>query len=168
MYAARWRKRIILLCLTLVSFLASGCDQGSPVGADTFDLSSLAGVWEVTEFGFISNDDPEMVFDLVAAGGSTTISIQPQGTFTGSVFLPDALTGQGDLTIPVSGIMRLVEDDCIRVDFIPELPPLLVAMHADFEVLGDELVLSDPNRQFDFDEDGTTEPATLIVRGVRH
>lgn len=158
------------LPMVIAALLAAGlaaCDSGSPMESDMMTLADLAGTWEVTSFSYTSNDNPAMAFGLIQAGGVSTLSIQPQGNFTGTILLPDAITGQGDMTLPISGIMRLVDVACIRIDFVPEIPPFFMAMETDFELRGNTLTIINTTSDFDFDQDGVPEPATLQVTAER-
>jgi len=166
---AKRRTARLLMIATLAAGGLSGCDTGSPMESDMLKLEDLAGVWQVTSFAVTSNDDPAVGMDLTQMGMATTISLGTQGNFTGSVLLPGLLTGLGDVTVPIAGIMRLMDDpNYLRIDFVPEIPPFFTAMQSEVEVVGNILTLVDEFSDFDFDQDGVGEPATWHIVAARN
>jgi hypothetical protein len=157
---------------TFALFAASSlgaCDAAGPLEVDGLVIADLAGVWELTAIAVTSDADPSVRFDLIGAGGATTFSIQSSGNFTGSVLIPAALTGGVDMTVPLSGVMRLMaEGTQLWINFVPEVPPFFTTMQASFELDGGALTILNEGSAFDFDGDGVPEPATLFAEAIRH
>jgi len=139
------------------------CSDGS-TEPDQMTVADLAGAWFGSQFSISSQANPRVGIDVVAAGGTVTVAIQPSGTFSGTAAMPGFLIGTpqiGVVTVPMSGVFRLLGENTLRMDFIPEIPPLFVAMNTSFTYSGDVLTVTDPNTEFDFDNDGTGEPAVF-------
>lgn len=93
--------------------------------------------------------NPEVVTDLVALGAVFTLSVQPSGRYTA------ILEGFGQSS---SEFGRLTVDGA-SVVLMPESPPGPES-RALWERVGDSVIL-EGDSDFDFNLDGTTEPATL-------
>jgi hypothetical protein len=125
-------------------------------------LDDLAGTWEITEFSMTSAGDPAVTFDLIALGGSAHLGLQASGNFTGTAVIPGLLVGVpqgGPITLPLAGVVRLVDGVTLRIDFIPEIPPVFTALEAGFTLEGNSLTVVDEAATYDFDNDGAREPA---------
>ena len=163
-------KRLLLVPLLFVALSVPGCggddDDNGGTGPDLITIADFAGTWNATEFRATSLDDPQIQFELVAAGGSMTITVQPDGAFTGTVSFPDPDTGQ-IVTIPVSGTFTLVSQTEVEADFALEIPPLLEDTTVEFELVGNTLTLHEDVTTFDFDFDGDIDPASFDATFVR-
>jgi len=160
----RSRRTFLLTGLFLTAAGLSSCDESALTGGGD-PAPDFSGVWEATEFMMVSQEESSSRIDLIAMGGGITVAIQPQGGFSGTVLLPSALTGQpASTTLPVSGVIRVANPETLRIDFVPEVPPLFVSMDPSFELIGDVLTVVDPTADFDFDQDGVEEPA--VFQGV--
>lgn len=146
-----------------------GCGDG-PTEPDELSVADFVGLWEATQFEFTSQANSAVSFDLIGIGGVFQFSVQPQGNFTGSLVLP-AIPGQdpqgGPITIPLGGVLRLYEPGRIRIDFIPEIPPLLTTLTPSYTYSVTSLSLTDESALLDFDSDGREDPATLHGTFVR-
>jgi hypothetical protein len=74
----------------------------------------------------------------------------------------------GVVTVPLAGVMRLTSPDRLRIDFVPEIPPIFTTMDPGFTVVGNRLTILDDTANFDFDNDGEKEPATFQAQFVRN
>ena len=109
-------------------------------------VEDLVGTWEATEIVFTSTADPSESVDAVDFGVSLTVTITSDGTVT-SVF--DDGQGGTDTdsgTLSVDGSTLTIGSDSFEA-----------------ERSGDVLTLTGAVG-FDFDEDGSDDPATVVVR----
>jgi len=153
-----------LLSALLCSFFIIACsssdeDEFSLVGTNT-SIAEIAGNWNATRGFFVSSaTGPLMATDVVAEGGSVTLSIQTTGQFSITVKeagrTPDTSTG------------RMTFDEDLLVIFFDDDP-------GEWEFFG--IVHNEPNlsiqggngsAEFDFDGDGTKEPANVEFDFVR-
>ncbi len=153
--------------LVVACVAASACGDDTMMGPDEFAVEDLAGQWTVESMMYTENSGPG-TFDLVAIGGDGMLSVTPNGSFTASVLVPDAFTGIGDITLPVSGVFRLTDDEeRIRIDFTPEIPPFFKAMEPGYNYTDTRLELTESNAMFDFIGDGSIVAATMRLVIVR-
>lgn len=148
-----------------------GCDGGDGTGLDEGEMAQYAGTWTGTQFALTAAQNPAMAFDLIGAGGSMVFSIQPNGNFSGTATVPGVLMGvpeMGTITIPLSGVMRLQSETKLRIDFIPEIPPIFTTMDPDVTLSGNTLTLFYDEGTFDFDQDGVNEPSVFQGQMVRN
>ena len=78
--------------------LAAGC-------SDAIGPESLAGTYVATEFTLAG----EVSGDVLAAGGSLSITLNADGTTSGSVFVPAALNDGEDFTASLAGTFTVVD-----------------------------------------------------------
>jgi hypothetical protein len=155
-----------VLSALLCSFFIIACsssdgegDEFSLVGSNT-SIAEIAGNWNATKGLFQSASlGPATETDVVAEGGSVTLSIQTTGQFSITVKeagrTPDTSTG------------RMAFDEDLLVIFFDDDP-------GEWEYFG--IVHNEPNlsiqggngsADFDFDGDGTKEPAYVDFEFVR-
>ena len=93
--------------VALAATLAVGCSD--TVAPNEVTLDDLAGNWSATSLEFTNVANTSQVFDLVANGGTFTLTLQSAGTFSGAQSLAgqtETLTG----TVSVSnGTLTLTE-----------------------------------------------------------
>ena len=82
----------------MVSSLACGQDSFSP-SVESVAGSYVATIFTTTTGGVTTNQLP--------TGGSLQITLAPNGTTTGSLFLPGGATGGGDLDADLAGTWSL-------------------------------------------------------------
>jgi hypothetical protein len=118
-------------------------------GASGPDADALVGSWQATKIEYRSTRSPAAV-DLVAGGGSGSLVLDADGTFTFSVTPPagppESFTG----TWEASGDVMTIRRSDRRGE-----------MQFDLAVAADVLSLSGADAEFDFDGDGRDEPAKL-------
>jgi hypothetical protein len=144
------------------ALFASCGGSDSPSAIDgTVTAADLAGVWEASQFRMTSKENSLLQFDMIQLGGAMNFAIQPQGSFTGTVFIPAAISAdQTGYTVPLSGVMRITNEAAnLRIDFVPEIPPLFTAMEPSLELIDNTLTITDGTVSFDFDRNGSDEPA---------
>ncbi len=113
---------------------------------------AIAGTWNSLTYGFVNAADPTETVELVSQGASLTVTFTSDGDFTwdfrdvdGQV---EARSGTFSVDLDLS-ILTLSESG--------QEDPFL-AVRKD-----DSMSLRTGNREFDFDEDGTGEPAELRI-----
>lgn len=140
---AGWRKHAWGLAIALV---VAGCSD-DPVGPDA-DPGPLVGDWEATSLVVTNVANPTQAPDLIALGATFTLNVQPSGQYTAIlVFAQQSSTEIG--TLHVSGS---------SVTLRPSFPPGQPATTGTFSIQGDLMTL-DGATEFDFNLDGTPEPA---------
>jgi hypothetical protein len=71
------------------------------VACDSTEPNSLAGTWAATSF--VITEPGEAPTDVLAAGGSLTITIASNNSTTGTLFVPASLAGGSDFTGSMAG-----------------------------------------------------------------
>jgi hypothetical protein len=120
-------------------------------GTEEAVLQVLAGTWNGTKFEFTNKADPAQTFDLIAEGGTLTLTIASDGRYTGQMVMPgetDNISG----TLEVQGTNLIMNDDAEPGD------PDVMA----FTLAATTLTLRF-DESFDFDGDGTDEDASVEI-----
>ena len=137
----------LLVVMGIVTIGAIGC--GSEPIEPEYDPDFMVGDWLAESLVMTSVANPEVVTDLVALGAVFTLSVQPSGRYTA------ILQGFGQSS---SEFGRLTVDGA-SVVLMPESPPGPES-RALWERVGESVIL-EGDSDFDFNLDGTTEPAML-------
>ena len=115
---------------------------------------AIAGTWTGGTYAFFNKADLTEVVELIAQGASLTVTFTSGGDFTWDFRDVD---GQVEAR---SGTFRV--DDEVRIITFSESgqgsPDPFLAIREE-----DIMTLRTGNREFDFDEDGTAEPAELRI-----
>jgi hypothetical protein len=82
----------------LLSLISCGDDAFSPT------VEAVAGTYRATTFTF---NGGSTTTDLLAAGASVTVTLAPDGTTTGRMFVPGVGEGGGDLDADLAGTWAL-------------------------------------------------------------
>lgn len=142
------------LFLTLLLFLGA-CGDSSPSDVATPDaaVEPFVGDWDAAEFVVTSIADASTTFDLIAATGVFSLNVQPSGAYTATLFIPDEMTQAAveNGTLSVIG-------DAVRLN-----PNQGAGATSAYEFNGPDLLILDGPTEFDFNFDGTSDPATLRV-----
>lgn len=147
--------------LILSSLLLTGCEGDSAASNDS-ELFGLEGSWEATEFTVASLSDSTHIIDLIGTGGDMRLGLQPNARFNGSVTVPGRHLGMPDISgivIPLSGFIHMIDDSTVRMEFIPEVPPLFTTRVARFQHVEDHLSMEFEGAPIDFERMGIEEPA---------
>ena len=141
---------IVALALTLG---ACGDDSGTSVDAA---VAPFVGDWEAQALVITSIANPEVAPDLVELGATFTLNVQPSGQYTGIlIYLGQAQTEIG--TISVSGSTLTLQRTFPSAETTP----------GTFQFLGDDRFTLDGDTEFDFNLDGSPEPASAHFDMVR-
>lgn len=137
----RWRSGGAVLA----ALLLSGCGSDS-VGPDPA-LAPFVGDWDATKLVITSVANPQIKPDLIALGASFRLNVQPSGQYTAVlIYAQQASTEIGQLS--VSGNTLTLSRDF----------PTRTTSNAIYVLAGNRLTL-DGDTEFDFNLDGTPEPA---------
>ena len=134
------------LALALVVVLATACGGEDPVVVDPL-VSPLVGDWSATAMVVTSVANPDVAPELIALGASFTLNVQSSGQYTAIlIYAQQASTEIGFLS--VSG----------NVVTMTHSFPDTKTTSATYVLAGNRLTL-DGDTDFDFNLDGTSEPA---------
>ncbi|HSG07462.1 MAG TPA: hypothetical protein VLA36_03825 [Longimicrobiales bacterium] len=134
------------LALALVIVLAAACGGEDPVVVDPL-VSPLVGDWTATAMVITSVANPDVAPELIGLGASFTLNVQPSGQYTAIlIYAEQASTEIGFLSI--SG----------NVVTMTHSFPDTKTTSATYVLAGNRLTL-DGDTDFDFNLDGTPEPA---------
>lgn len=137
----------LLLAMAVLTLGAIGC--GSDPTEPEFNPDFMVGDWLAESLVLTSVANLEVSADLTALGAVFTLSVQPSGRYTAILEAPGGSSSEfGRLTV-----------DGAFVVLMPESPPGPES-RALWERVGDSVILVGDS-DFDFNFDGTTEPATL-------
>lgn len=151
----------LVLALTLP--IAACGDDGSPSGNDNDPLAALVGSWTAQSFVYTADADPNISVNLTSFGfGIQSLAVAADGTFTGSVILPDE---QGNAqTIPLTGSLTNVTQTSLTVAFTGVAAQALDDLDVTYTVSGSTLTFEADDVTFDFTLQGNTPiPASLRV-----
>ena len=155
----------LLMILPLFTFLFISCSEDDPeVKADCgpdYCISDLAGNWNATQLTF-TYCGSEMIeptsYDLILQEGSATMLIQANGRFTLTVVFPG-----GEGTEVITGKIYFEDKKFFAIQFDDDPPN-------DPTYFGDTLsgntfalVGGPETAEFDFDDDGTEECASVSL-----
>ena len=146
----------LLTILFLIFSCSSSDDSGGLSGTD-LSISELQGSWTVTSlvFGKLCDpgvDCPVEEVDVIEEGATATLTIQGNGRFT----ILSAIPGGGSETI--TGQMSF-DEDLLVLEF-DDVPGEEEYYGIQLSNNGNTLAING-NAEYDFDGDGTDEPANL-------
>lgn len=165
--------KILLLAPILFSFLMLSCssDENGDVKSDcgpNYCVSELQGTWDASEYtmtfcGTGSIPDPSS-YDVIAAGGSATMTVQSNGRFTLNIII--MFDGQ---TFPetVSGTIYFEDGEFFAIQFDDDDPDDPTYFGDTFTGTRFTLNSGTPVAEWDFDGDEIDEEACIFVTFVR-
>ncbi len=137
----------------LVASVFAGCGSES-LGPDEA-VAPLVGTWDATGLVLTSVANPQVKADLIALGASFRLNIQPSGQYTAILlYAQQSSTEIGTLSVSGNAIT-------MRREF-----PSRSTSAAVFALAGDRMTM-DGDSEFDFNLDGTPEPALAHFELVR-
>lgn len=146
------RSRLVIASLILGLCACGDDDSAGP------NPPGLVGTWQAIEVELISVEDPGTSIELVGLGASVTVQLNANGTFAFDATIPgepsENFAGTWEASQDVF-TMRWTEGG------------FLLEWQFDYSVLGDEATLTGADAEYDFDDDGLEDPATLNVILVR-
>jgi hypothetical protein len=145
--------RGLLLMLSALLFASCGGDDDSSGPPD----SDLVGTWDATSIELTSVANPGTVVELISQGANGRLVLQSNGDFGLSVGIPGEPTEFGNGTWGATDVLTLSfgEGD------------IQGTWQFDIELNGDSLRLTGADSEWDFDDDGTEDPAKLDLALTR-
>ncbi len=122
----------------------------------SIEPGAIAGTWNAATYAFVNKADLDEIVELVSLGASLTVTFTSDGDFTWDFRDVDGAVEarSGTFTIDVT-----VDGDVITFSESGQgSPDPFLAIREE-----DIMTLRTGNREFDFDEDGTGEPAELRI-----
>jgi len=141
----------VLPLLLLASCGGDGDDTTGPVN------NNLVGTWDATAIQLTSVADPSTVVELVSQGANGRLVLQADGGFGLSVGVPGEPTEFGNGDWGATDVLTLEFGDG-DIDGIWQF---------DIDLNGDSLRLTGADAEWDFDDDGTDDPAKLDLTLTR-
>lgn len=141
-----------LVLATPALLFAAGCGDGATAPSDQ-DLLLLVGAWRAAKFEYVSHEDSHHRVNLASLGAMVTWTIAKDGVWTLLVTRP------GMLQYQMSTGTLLVSGDSIVLHWEGYQEPMTFA----FDLLADTLSMTTPDAHYDFDTDGTGDPADLAM-----
>jgi hypothetical protein len=146
---AYWKS--FMLAVAILATTACGGDGGTGPSA-----TDLTGTWQLTKVLFVSQAQPQLSVDLIAQGGTATLTLDPNKDFMVVIIMPlvapDTTTG----TWALNGQY---------LDVTPTGAGF--AWQFKVTVTATTITLANASVDFDVNNDGTDEPAKLTMQGTR-
>ena len=146
------QRRVVGGSLTVMAVAAAGCGS-DPVDVDPA-VAPFVGTWDAVVMTATADAPPHTVFDVLAAGGTFWISVEPSGQYTATLAFLGPHVELGDMTVESSSSLTLhpLGGDPAPSTYLLATP--------------DSLIL-DGATEFDFNLDGTPESAQGHIELVR-
>ena len=134
------------LAIALVGLALLAC------GDDDSPGTPLYGTWDVTKSEYVSAGDPPVSVDLIGAGGSGTVELNADASYDATIVPPGGASEQttGTWSFTESTLTLRESGSSVTWTF-------------DRTLEGDTMVLTGADAEYDFDDDGTPDPATWNV-----
>ncbi len=137
--------------IAVVAILASGCGDEGP--SDDLTYAELVGNWPLLSLVFTSDADPATTFDFTDASGSGSLTFEDDTTFL-LVLVPDP----GSPSVSVTGTVE-IDGETITLNDDSETDPVRLTGSR----TGTRLEFETEEAEYDFNGDGTDEPARVDV-----
>lgn len=150
------RGKSVLGAAAAVVLLSSCGGSSDPVVADPA-VAPFVGDWNATALVVTSVANPDVHPDLIALGATFSINVQPSGQYTAILIYagqPNTQIGQ----VSVSGS---------RITLHPEVPPGEPDATSTYSFPDADHLVLDGETEFDFNLDGTPEPALAHIELAR-
>jgi hypothetical protein len=148
--------RLLRLFGPCVALALSACGDGGGVGPDEA-LEAFVGDWSASRFVVRSRANPEIAPDLISTlGAEFTVNVQPSGQYT-------AILVYQSTPITELGQLEVVGDELVfHVSF-----PSARTTRSRFTFAGPRVTLVG-DTEFDYNFDGTPEPAEATIEPIKH
>lgn len=135
------RRRLITLGMSVL--LATACGDSTGV-----TVEDLVGSWEAALYRYTDNATATQQVDLIATqGASFTMTVAASGTVSTLFDDGQGGTSSDSGTLSADGTTLTIAGDAYEA-----------------QRSGDVLTLTDATSAYDFDDNGSDEPATLVIR----
>jgi hypothetical protein len=134
-----------LRMVAAVALIAAGCSSG-PIGVDA---DSIAGTWNAVTYAYLESADLDNLVELISQGASFTVTFTADGTFVWSFRDPVGVVDSrsGTFTVSPDAVIAFLANG-------EDEPVLFLATREE-----DRLQLQTGLTEWDFEQDGTPEPA---------
>ena len=139
------------LALAPVALLALACG-----GTDEPSIQSVSGFWTATRLEYVSVANSSVKVDLIASGGTATLDLNDNGNYTA------VITPAGGAAQTTTGTWSYTADTFTMIETGSSGD-----MTFDMSIGNDTMTLTGANTDYDFDDNGTDEPAKLNIGLVR-
>jgi hypothetical protein len=143
------RRRTRDIVIGIAGLLTLGCGDEGP--DDELTYAELVGNYALISLVFTADADSDITFDFRAASGSGSLTFTPDTTFQ-LVLVPNP----GSPSEAVTGPVELDGETIILTDETDPDLPLFTGRRS-----GTQLVFETEDAEYDFDGDGTEEPARV-------
>lgn len=152
----RKRRQVWVLAGVLaVALTLAGCGGSDAVAPDD-GIAQFVGDWDATAFVLTSVANPDVHPDLIEIGATFSMNVQPSGQYT--AILLYAGQSQTEIgTVEVSGSTVILHRDF----------PAAATSSSTFAFSGPDHFTMDGDTEFDFNLDGTAEPARGHIEFAR-
>ena len=132
----------------VATLLLSACAGGDDGTAPDLTVARFVGDWSASAFVLTSVANPDVHPDLIALGATFSLNVQPSGQYTAILlYAGDSLTELGRIEVSGSTVV-------LNRDF-----PNTSTSSSTFTFQGTNTLVLDGDSEFDFNLDGTAEPA---------
>lgn len=152
-------KRTILLPTLMACVLLAGVACDDTTAPEDITIADLADTWVATAFIYTNKQDLSQRIDLVEGGGSFTMTINNDGSVSGTT----NLTGNAE---PFAGSLSVSNGIITLTDTEPALPED-VQFSIELSDSDDTLTMATGDADFDFDGDEVMDDAELEIVLVR-
>lgn len=131
--------------------LLAGCGDSNAPGGGGVTINDLVGTWQITKWEYTSTANTSMKVDLKAMGASATLTVQSSGAYTiTGTFAGFPFSSSGTYAVQGNNIV-VNEADGDGPQTVP------------FTLNGNTWTITGLSGDWDFDDDGTDDPATLLI-----
>jgi len=136
----------------IVPMVLVGCDEDDLLGTPDPALDPMVGAWNATEFRVSPAAAPALGFDVIAQGGTFAMEIEPSGRYA-------AVLGFEGLVSTELGVVTVDGNQLIQTPQSPPGDPVTI----DWSMPGPDRLILDGESEFDFDQNGTPDPAIVHI-----
>ncbi|HET9948172.1 MAG TPA: hypothetical protein VFQ22_04585 [Longimicrobiales bacterium] len=150
--AAGRRGRVGLLPAAVAALLAlAACGEDDPVMPDP-NLAPFIGTWDAEVLTLAALPPSTATLDVIGAGGSFHITVEPSGTYSAGLSLAGQTSGE------VGQLNADPATSSITIDPTSHPGPTTTGTYG---FPADDYLIIDGETEFDFNFDGTDEPAEV-------
>jgi len=142
----------ILVLVVTFSLVMVNCSKNvnEPNNNENETTEGIIGDWQGKNFEYANKNDPSQTANLILYGVNHSMKVNVDSTYSANtVFLSQTITETGTIST--------------RGNQITIYPNDAVARTGTYTLSGDSLSLVIDDQEFDFNQDGSPEPATLSV-----
>jgi hypothetical protein len=147
------------LAFVAAALLSTACGGGSAPSTESF-----AGTWSASKYELVNRASPSTSVELIGQGVSAALVLRADKTYQLTTTLPASMTPPGQSGVQVATGTWSASTDVLT---LRELAPLSHTYQFNFVMSGSTLTLTGGGSEWDFNDDGVQEDATLNVTAVK-